>query len=175
MDATVSQLQSLQSNQTEYTRITQENKRLIQENQRCHQELAQQVQATHALVLRQSKLELDNRFMLMKLCEASQIPLPFNAAEATTVQELGDNRTASTDIAAAGVAESVLNIAFPSQLKDLDPGAAFCNWYIQGFYRAIGTTLISTKKRANASVYKFAIEYLTLFLDEHVPPLPEGV
>jgi len=66
---------------------------------------------------------------------------------------------------------------FPKTLKDLNVKQAFVNWHHYGYYRAIGThaTQGSNTQRSVASSLKLAVEYLSLFLDEQVPTLPQGL
>jgi hypothetical protein len=61
---------------------------------------------------------------------------------------------------------------FPLKLQYLTVKTLFKNWYIQGYYKNIGHKSNDSHIR---STVKFTIEYVTMFLETHIPPIPEGV
>ena len=64
-------------------------------------------------------------------------------------------------------------IAFPGSLDRLEIKSTVYNWFVCGHYLAIGTNQVSNRDVANK--LKFCVEYYSLFLETHVPALPEGV
>jgi hypothetical protein len=69
--------------------------------------------------------------------------------------------------------QATTKVYFPNSLKNIHVIDAFVNWHADGYYLAIGTNQISSRGVVNNK--KFAVEYLTLYLDKHVDPLPNGV
>jgi hypothetical protein len=60
---------------------------------------------------------------------------------------------------------------FPTDVKQLKVKPFIKDWYTKGYYK----NMDASDSKQHRSLLKLTVEYFSMFLDSHIPPLPNGV
>ena len=164
------------------THLGETNRHLIENGQQYQEqtsrivEIAQQNTQTHALIRDQNQMLRHQNQMLQQIILRIAPGLAAGLAEHTMYEfplEQAPAVPALTETAEAieaTITDSVAipPLALPNTLKNLSTMTVFRGWYLKGYKH-----LLSNKANIR-SHFKFVVEYLNLFLDEHIPKMPEN-
>ena len=143
--------------------LSRQNAQLLQRNDQLLQQNAQQTMMLQQILqLQQLQLNGGNGHEnAMAPLPLAPLPLQLGVVPTPALPE-------TTRAAAEAITAVSASLPIPESLTQINSQVIFTRWYL-GYHR------LDCGKPNIRSIVKFIVEYLNLFLDEHIPPEPASV